>query len=143
MKVLFDTCIIIDILQRREPFFDDAVALYRAVYSSKIDGFIAAKSATDIYYLMRRNLHDSDKARKVLSSLFTLFSTLDTASADCKAALLSESGDYEDAVLISTAERCGMNAIVTRNTHDFTRSPVPVYDPEALRLRLKLEGGNP
>ncbi|MBO4653220.1 MAG: PIN domain-containing protein [Lachnospiraceae bacterium] len=140
MKVLFDTCIIIDLLQRREPFFEDAHALCLAVASSTIKGCLTAKSATDIHYIMHNYLHDAERTKKALSSLFTVFALLDTTGSDCKAALLSETNDYEDAVLISTADRYGMDAIVTRNTHDFTRSPVPVYDPEALRLRLKLEG---
>jgi hypothetical protein len=37
--------------------------------------------------------------------------------------------DYEDAIMIETALRTGMDCIVTRNTADFASSVVPVLSP--------------
>ena len=58
MTVLFDTCIVIDVLQKRTPFCDQAMRLLEAVSDRKINGVLTAKSITDIYYLMRKNLHN-------------------------------------------------------------------------------------
>ena len=33
MKVLIDTCVVIDFLQKREPFADDALRIFRAAAS--------------------------------------------------------------------------------------------------------------
>ena len=49
MKVVFDTCIVIDVLQRREPFCADAMKLVNAVSDQTITGILTAKSITDIY----------------------------------------------------------------------------------------------
>lgn len=38
MKVLIDTCVAIDFLQKREPFADDALRLFRAAASELFAG---------------------------------------------------------------------------------------------------------
>lgn len=129
MKALIDTCIIIDYLQLRQPFFADAREIVMSAAANHFDGFFTAKSATDIYYLMHRFFHDDKITRKALSDLFILFRVLDTAALDCRLAILSSVGDYEDAVLAETAIRTEMDCIVTRNLQDFNFSSVPVYSP--------------
>ena len=98
----------------------------------RFDGFITAKSLTDIYCLTRRFTHDDAKARKVLSTLLIPLDLLDTAGLNCRKAISSDISDYEDAVMIETAIRTGMDAIVTRNARDYARSTVPVCTPAEL-----------
>ena len=129
MKALIDTCIILDVLQKREPFFEDAHLTFLGVANRQFEGFISAKSVTDIYYLMHRFFHDDLKTRETLEILFKLFSILDTTQIDCKKAILSSVSDYEDAVMIETALRTNMDCIVTRNIHDYSKSVVKVYSP--------------
>ncbi|MBO5104067.1 MAG: PIN domain-containing protein [Ruminococcus sp.] len=136
MKILFDTCIIIDALQNREPFAENAQELFLYVANRKLDGFITAKSTTDIYYLMHRCTHSDVETRSVLKRIFWLFELLDTAGTDCKYAVSSEVSDYEDAVMIETALRTGMDGIVTRNVKDYSKSSVNVYTPEELIEKL-------
>ena len=132
MKVLVDTCVLIDSLQNRAPFAEYANQILMAVAQTRIDGCITAKSATDIYYLMRRHTHSDAQARIVLGKLFSLYTVLDTDAADCRRALASAMTDYEDAVMAETALRCGMDAIVTRNEKDYTACAVRVLTPEQL-----------
>ena len=40
MKVLIDTCVAIDFLQKREPFADDALRIFRAAASELFAGYI-------------------------------------------------------------------------------------------------------
>lgn len=61
-----------------------------------------------------------------------LFDILDTASLDCQKAINSEMSNYEDAVMVETAVRSGMDCIVTRNIKDHTRSSVDIYGPDIL-----------
>ena len=63
MKALIDTCVVMDFLQHREPFADDAKAIFRAAACEQFTGCITAKSATDIYYLTHRCTHNDKKAR--------------------------------------------------------------------------------
>jgi flavin reductase (DIM6/NTAB) family NADH-FMN oxidoreductase RutF len=66
-----------------------------------------------------------------------LLDILDTTQSDVRRALASDISDFEDAVMAETALREGMDCIVTRNLPDFSRSPVPVYAPHDLLLKLE------
>ena len=129
MNVLIDTCVIIDALQSREPFNEDAEAIFLSVANRRCVGFIAANSVTDIHYLMHRVLHGREETKKVLGILFSLFEILDTCWIDCRKALTSDITDYEDAVMVETAARTGIDCIVTRNLKDYAGAPMPVYSP--------------
>ena len=115
MRVLIDTCIIIDALQNREPFKDDSQKIFLLAANQQFTGYITAKSVTDIYYLMHRSTHSDKESRTVLSKLFKLFDLLDTDGIDCRKAIPSPISDFEDAVMIETAEREEIDFIVTRN----------------------------
>jgi predicted nucleic acid-binding protein len=129
MKAFIDTCIIIDALQNREPFADDAKAIFRAAANNIFTGYITAKAVTDIYYLTHRTVHSDTKARAILTKLFMLFDVVDTVGMDVRRAISSPISDYEDAVMVETAIREEADCIVTRNTRDYTDSPIPVYAP--------------
>ena len=130
MRVLIDTCVIIDLLQKREPFFQSAYLVLLSVANQRIEGVITAKSVADIYYLMHKYLHDDVKTRQALEAIIKLLAVADTAGTDCKKALLSPVSDYEDALMIETALREKADCIVTRNVKDFSKSAVPVYSPD-------------
>jgi len=129
MRTLIDTCIIIDALQNREPFAEDAKALFLAVANRHCGGFITAKSITDIYYLLHRYTHSDKDTRGILNTLFRLFDILDTTGVDCRKAVSADIADYEDAIMIETAIRSGMDCIVTRNLKDYSKASIPVYQP--------------
>ena len=136
MRVLIDTCVIIDALQNREPFNVDAQKIFMAVANRQCSGFVSAKSVTDIYYITHRATHSDKETRKILNALLFLFDILDTTGMDCRRALTVEKvSDYEDAVMIETAAREDIDYIVTRNKRDYKDSSVPVMSPmELLRL---------
>ncbi len=139
MRVLIDTCVIIDALQSRAPFAEAAQKIFIHSANQQFDGYITAKSVTDIYYLTHRLTHSDAETRKILSKLFTLFHILDTASLDCRKAITSEISDYEDAIMVETAIRSDMDCIVTRNVKDYAKSSVPVYEPSAFLSILEAE----
>lgn len=132
MRILIDTCIVIDALQSREPFCATAQQIFLAAANRHFEGFLTAKSIADIYYLTRRCTHSDKETRKILSKLFSLFELLDTTDMDCRRALSSDLSDYEDAVMVESALRSEMDGIVTRNQKDYEKSAVPVYSPKSL-----------
>lgn len=135
MRVLVDTCVIIDALQSRIPFAEVAQKIFIHVANKQFEGYITAKSVADIYYLTHRLTHSDTKTREILSKLFMLFHLLDTTSLDCRRAISSEVSDYEDALMVEAAIRSGMDCIVTRNIKDYVNSSAKVYEPlEFLRL---------
>lgn len=133
MKALIDTNIVIDALQHRKGFAEDAEFIMLQAY--EYDGYIAATSATDIYYLQHRYYHDKTKAIDSLKKVFKLYSIVDIKENDCHNALRSGMSDYEDAILAESAKRNDLDCIVTRNTRDFKDSGIKTYTPvEFLRL---------
>lgn len=129
MKALIDTCVVVDALQDREPFNEDAQTVFLLCANQQYEGFLTAKSVTDIYYLTHRQTHNDKTARDILTKLCALFGLADTAATDIRRAISAETSDFEDAVMIETAVRSGLDCIITRNIKDFSRSPVPVYSP--------------
>jgi len=136
MKAIIDTCVVMDFLQHREPFADDAKAIFRAAASEQFTGYITAKSATDIYYLTHRCTHSDKEARSKLNSVLSIISMLDSAAIDVFHALSSETADFEDAVMIETAVRAHVDCIVTRNQKDYQKSSIPVYNSAEFLQKL-------
>ena len=130
MRAVIDTCIIVDALQNREPFFKDAHSLFLLCANRQFEGFLTAKSITDIYYLTHRYTHNDKTTRNILTKLFTLFGMPDATASDIHNAVLSDVSDFEDAVMIETAIRSGADCIVTRNTNDYNKALIPVYLPK-------------
>lgn len=67
MRVLVDTDILLDFLLQREPFFQNADLLFRAIDSGGIVGYITATTLTDIFYIARRHTGNIKQARQVIS----------------------------------------------------------------------------
>ncbi|MBR2259913.1 MAG: PIN domain-containing protein [Blautia sp.] len=141
MRVLLDTNVIVDVLQRREPWFSDGQKIFYAVANKQIAGCITAKEAADIYFFSRKQFTGEEnvdaKARQVLSKLYALFELIDTLGIDCQNALAIENNDYEDAIMIESAARVRLDGIITRNPEHFKPSSVPVYSPSEFVAKLK------
>lgn len=136
MTIIVDTCIIIDALQNREPFAEDAIKLCLAVANRKCDAFITAKSVADIYYILHHSLHSDTLTRDALKKLFHSFNIMDTTSFDCRNALTSPISDFEDSILAETACRNNIDFIVTRNLKDYVKSQIPACLPSDIIEKL-------
>ena len=134
MRVLLDTNVIIDVLQNREPWCISGKAIFLSVARKEFSGCITAKEAADIHFFAKKQFKGEenvdDKARQILIKLFSLFEIIDTTESDCKNALSFPNNDYEDAIMIETALRSGVDCIITRNTEHFSESPVKIYTPD-------------
>ncbi len=137
MKAMIDTCVVVDALQSREPFCREAQAVFLASANRQYEGFLSAKAVTDIYYLTHRCTHSDKETRDILEKLGVLFGLLDTAALDIRKALTSEVTDFEDAVMIETAKRSGMDCIVTRNVKDYRKAGIRVCTPEEFLSTIK------
>ena len=141
MRVLLDTNIVVDVLQKRQPWFDSGKEIFTAAALQEITGYITAKQASDLYFFACKQLRgepDIDKkARKILTNLFAIFEIIDAKGIDCEKAFLRENGDFEDAMLIESALREKIDCIVTRNLVHFQNAPLPVYDPESFVKLLR------
>lgn len=129
MKILIDTNVIIDALTSREPWNESAEKIFIMAANHIINMYITASSATDIYYLVRKHLHDTDMAKQIMGKLYSLTGILEVTGSDCVDALASPITDYEDAVVERVAANAEMDYIVTRNVKDFQKGMLKVILP--------------
>jgi predicted nucleic acid-binding protein len=129
VRALIDTNIIVDVIERREPFFGDSYAVIRLAAEGKLDAVTPAGSIADAYYIIRKSGKNAAEAKDAIAKLLQLVSTCDTAASDVTVALTLGVSDFEDAILAATAKREKAEFIITRNERDFSRSPVPALSP--------------
>lgn len=130
MTVLIDTNVILDYVLKREPFAEAARDCLDRLMSGKAKIWLTASTVTDIYYVTRRALHESAKAKEVITKLLNAFQIAGVDKSDCIDALDIGVGDYEDALVSVCAKKIKAEFIITRNIKDFTNSPVPAILPE-------------
>jgi predicted nucleic acid-binding protein len=140
MKVLLDTNILIDVIQKREPFFSDSYDVFMKSAKREIEAIIGASSITDIYYLTRKNCKDPEQALGYIIDMLKIVSPVDTKVADIYEAIRLNFIDFEDAVIVATAMRENVDYVITRNAGDFSKSSVPVIHPAEFLIKHKKGG---
>ncbi len=136
-RVLLDVNVILDVLQRREPFLADSASVMAAVESGRCEGLIAAHTVTTLFYLMTK--HASATVARV--HVIELLRVLKVAQVDqgvLEEALALPYADIEDAVQMAAAERAGAEYLVTRDRAGYSAGPLPTLAPGEL---LPLLGG--
>ncbi|MDI3311535.1 MAG: PIN domain-containing protein [Thermoanaerobacterium sp.] len=115
MKVLIDTNVILDVLLKREPFAEDAYAIFKMADEKTIMAYISAFAVTDIYYFINKNLNH-DTCLKAIKALFNLMNVVSVTKQDIeKAMTFSEFNDLEDALQLQSLKKIRGNFIVTRD----------------------------
>jgi predicted nucleic acid-binding protein len=130
MTLLFDTNVILDIIESREPFFQSSLMAVKQAAIAQYKCLFSASSVKDIFYLVKRHTGNVKMAATAIAQLSTLVDICDTSASDIQNALTLKMADFEDAVLASTALRENTDYIITRNAKDFSNSPVPVISPD-------------
>jgi len=129
VKILLDTNVVLDIALDRQPFYEAAARILDASDFNRIHLFITASSATDLYYVLRK-----EKGRDIgLRFIRRLLECVDACHVDkpiLAAALDSGFLDFEDAVQNAAAVNNQIEIIVTRNKADYQSSPLHVMDPD-------------
>ena len=133
MRAILDTNVVVDVLHRCEPWFQDGAVIFRAIANKQVTGCLTAKQIADLHFFSRKQFKGEEnvgaRARQVVGKILSLFELIDTLGIDCQNALGINNGDYEDAILIESAARAGVEYIVTRNPAHYKTSSVQVYSP--------------
>ena len=103
MRILIDTNVILDILQKREPFFADSYRALRKAIESDVECLISATAATDIFYMLRKAFGSAKQAREQLEQLAQIVTFADVQGMDIHTALMRDMPDFEDAVVDAVA----------------------------------------
>lgn len=133
MKILLDTCVILDYLQERSDGLKEANIIFDYISDNKIKGCITVKSLMDIYYSIKHYWHEEDTVRTALKYLFKLFEVLDSKHIEAYSALDSQINDYEDALMVETALNNDVDYIVTRDK-DYKGCKIAVTPKQFLKI---------
>ena len=126
MRILLDTNIILDFFLERHPFYSESSQLFEAIAENSNEGFFSGSSATDLFYICRRQTQSLDTARQILETTLALLSVCPVTQSILETAFDSGLPDFEDAVQIACAVDQNLDAIVTRNPKDFQTDLIPV-----------------
>jgi len=124
-KILVDTNIVLDLLVKREEFYQEAQELFTLADHKDVKLYISSLTIANIHYILTRNLK-SDETRKILIKFKVLVEVLPMTDKILELALVSDFKDFEDAIQYHTALEHEMDLILTRNKKDFKKSVLPV-----------------
>ncbi len=136
MRLMIDTNIFLDVLGHREPFYENSKEVLYLCESGQAQGFLSASSATDIFYLVRRQLHSVERAYQALGSVLDIVQVLTVTNEHVLEAYARRAADFEDCLLAVCAKANRCDAIVTRNKKDFTDFGISLLAPEELLARF-------
>ena len=136
MNVLIDTNVVLDVLGKREPFVQHSVEILMLAAQQKLSASITAYTITDIYYLTKKYISDREDIKRTILGLIEVLDVVDVTRSDCIKAFELSMTDYEDALLAQCAKRTKATYIITRDTKDFTSSPVEAITPKVFLNRF-------
>ena len=123
-RLFLDTNIVVDLLDRREPFCHDAVRLFSMAYNKQVQLVVSPMTYSTASFLLRK--HGPEGVRKLLSNFRQLARVSTTDERTVDDSLASQFQDFEDAMQYYTALRADVEVIITRNGKDFTASRISV-----------------
>jgi predicted nucleic acid-binding protein len=126
-KLLVDTNIVIDLLSKREEFFQEAQELFTLADNRQVELFVSALTFANTHYLLSK-YQKLDDARKILIKFKVLVKVAPLDDKIVELALVSDFKDFEDAIQYNTALENGIDVIITRNKKDFKNSKLPIMN---------------
>lgn len=125
MTTLFlDTNIVIDLLEKREPFCYDAIRLFTMAYNNQVNLLVSPMTYATASFLLSKQ--GAEKVHNLLSNLRSLTQVTTANERTVDDALASQFKDFEDALQYYSAQQTKAEAIITRNGKDFINSKLPV-----------------
>ena len=134
--ILIDTDVLIDLALDRDPHADPASELLDYLEIRHRRAFVAWHSLSNFYYLVSP-AHGKRSTREFLVDLTRLLTVAPSDTDALRFAAQLPLNDFEDALQVAAARACGASFIVTRNTSDYRRSPIPALSPKAVLEELK------
>ena len=132
MKILLDTNVVIDILLKRQPYYEDAVLISILLEKDILEGYISASAITDIYYIINKEFKDREKSLGKIKDILRIVYVASVNEFNIYEAIDSNWDDFEDALQYIVGKEIDVDYIVTRNTKDYEKSIVKIIEPNRL-----------
>lgn len=128
MRVTVDINVLLDVFQKREPHYAASARVLAMVQEGALDAVFPAHGVTTLYFLVRKYATRPD-AEAAMDEVLDHFQIGNLDADGWRRARTLPMGDFEDAVVATVAESTDSAFVITRNTGDFTRSPVAAITP--------------
>lgn len=129
MRLFIDTNIILDIYLDRVGAVKSKEFLLWCE-ENEAPCSIALHTLSNAFYVITKNI-SREMAWQLVESLLSGMDVVQLTNDDISQTRGKGMSDFEDALQIVSAEVCGSDCIITRNTRDFTnKTTVPVLTPE-------------
>ncbi len=117
MKLLLDTNLILDLVLNR-PKVSVIKQVFLKAEENKDEIFITASSVTDLFYIIRKTLHNN-RTYEVMEDIFSLVRIIPVTEEDILSAFFAKWKDFEDCVQFVAAQNYGIDFVITWNKKDF------------------------
>ena len=134
MKVFLDTNVLVDYLNKREPFFADAAQVIDICKRNDITGVVSSLSVINTAYIMRK-AYTKDSLLLKISWLTNRFEVSPINRESIKKAIAFYPSDFEDAVQYFSAQQAEAGLIITRDADGFQQFDLPVMTPTEFLAR--------
>jgi predicted nucleic acid-binding protein len=137
-QILLDTDVILDLYLDRDPFADDAAALWEAHEAGHLTAYVSAITPVNLFYVARK-LKGRDVARQAVTELLATLPICAVDLAVLQSGLAIAFKDFEDAVQHASAAAAGLEGIVTRNVADYRQASLPIFTPADFLSQFSLD----
>jgi predicted nucleic acid-binding protein len=124
-KVFSDSDIILDLLAKRELFYDNAAKIFSLAYNKKIELYTTAVVLANVFYILSK-LAGNKEAKRQLKNLRLLVKILPINENIVDVVLNSKFNDFEDGLQYYTARENNIFAIITRNVKDYKEKDIGI-----------------
>jgi len=124
-RIFLDTNIIIDVLERRAPFYVFAANIMNLGVTGEVELYVSTLTIVNCMYIVRKKLGKLAVLEKIrMLRRIVRISPMNEIELDN--ALLSNMVDLEDAVQYNSALAAGCDMIITRNVKHFPKYGIPI-----------------
>lgn len=130
MKVFLDTNILIDFLAARQPFAEDAIALFQLADNGEIELMVSDLTIINTIYVLRRMQYDLSEIYDSMDDIRPLLTIVSMGASVVDRCLQHRSDDFEDEMQYLSAVDANADYIITRNKKDFDFGDSAVMTPQ-------------
>lgn len=124
-KILIDTNIVLDLLGKRDPFYEDAAKLFSIADRGKVKLYVSSLTIANLNYVLSK-LKNAKEARAILLKFKIIVEVLELNDKIIELSLNDNSfKDFEDGLQYYTALENQLDLIITRNLKGYKSSKLP------------------
>ena len=135
-KIFLDTDVILDLLSKRQPFYENSFKLFSLIDRNKIKAYTSPVIFANIHYVLSKQLSNQIALKNLIKlRKFVNIAPINEEVIDLS--LKSNFTDYEDSIQYYAALLSEISILITRNIKDYKNAKIAVSTPEEyLKMRL-------